>query len=75
MLLTIGYMVARGIAKSGSRDYYDARRKSAGSGLSPARENTAAAARPGPSLVACGQSDGGPVHRTGSDPNRPREVR
>ena len=25
VLLTIGYMVARGIAKSGSRDYYDAR--------------------------------------------------
>lgn len=25
VLLTVGYMVARGIAKSGSRDYYDAR--------------------------------------------------
>jgi hypothetical protein len=25
VLLTIGYMVARGFAKSGSRDYYDAR--------------------------------------------------
>lgn len=25
VLLTIGYMVARGIAKSGSRDFYDAR--------------------------------------------------
>lgn len=25
VLLTIGYVVARGIAKSGSRDYYDAR--------------------------------------------------
>jgi hypothetical protein len=25
VLLTIGYMVARGIAKSGSRDYYNAR--------------------------------------------------
>ena len=51
-------------------------RKSAGFGCSPARENTAAAARPGPSLVACGQSDGGPVHRTGSDPQPPpREVR
>ena len=24
-LLTIGYMVARGLAKSGSRDFYDAR--------------------------------------------------
>ena len=25
VLLTVGYLVARGIAKSGSRDYYDAR--------------------------------------------------
>jgi hypothetical protein len=25
VLLTVGYMVARGIAKSGSRDFYDAR--------------------------------------------------
>ena len=25
VLLTIGYMIARGVAKSGSRDYYDAR--------------------------------------------------
>jgi hypothetical protein len=25
VLLTVGYMVSRGIAKSGSRDYYDAR--------------------------------------------------
>ena len=25
VLLTIGYMVARGVAKSGSRDFYDAR--------------------------------------------------
>ena len=25
VLLTIGYLISRGIAKSGSRDYYDAR--------------------------------------------------
>ena len=60
MLLTIGYMVARGIAKSGNRDYYDARLESPPAlGCSPARENTAAAAQARPSLVACGQSDEG----------------
>lgn len=30
-LLTIGYMVSRGLAKSGSRDYYDADRDDRGS--------------------------------------------